>query len=397
MPTLIQSPLRRWWTRFWGIGRSRIVSPSAPASSPAPLKILPIDPPSIHGGRQLAEPPPADPEPTPELVRADAEAIRAALAETLMGPVESRAPIPLAITVDDPVLRAATLAALAELRQIPSLHSLAQGFMLTAGREGVSIDEVVDSIGKDPSLCVRVLRMANSAFVSPVNRIEDLPSAVQMLGVVRIRSLVQALYTLRDSRAIAPGFDWRHLWLHALATASLSEEIERQLGLQSGPLLYLAALLHDVGKIVLSVIAPEGYREILLAAWQESRPLEELERARFGLTHREAGEVYLRQNNMAETVLAAVAHHQAPGDAPESTRLVVAVVSIANFVSKTYGLGFSGAVLTAADGEFADLPAWSVIEAETGQRPDLEGLEARLQTCIPGIKAQLIKLREGAT
>jgi len=159
----------------------------------------------------------------------------------------------------------------------------------------------------------------------------------------------------------------------------------------------LAALLHDVGKIVLSVIAPEDYREILLAAWQESRPLEELERARFGLTHREAGEVYLRQNNMAETVLAAVAHHHAPGDAPESTRLVVAVVSIANFVSKTYGLGFSGAVLTAADGEFADLAAWSVIEAETGQRPDLEGLEARLQTCIPGIKAQLIKLREGAT
>lgn len=345
----------------------------------------------------MAEPPPREPERTPELLPADAESVRTALAETLMGPVETRSLAEFATVVDDPVLRAATLSALAELRQIPSLHSLAQGFMLTAGREGVSIDEVVDSIGKDPSLCVRVLRMANSAFVSPVSRIEDLPSAVQMLGVVRIRSLVQALYTLRDSRTIAPGFDWKHLWLHALATASLSEEIERQLGLQSGPQLYLAALLHDVGKIVLSVIAPESYREILLLAWQESRPLEELERARFGLTHREVGEAYLRQNNLAEVVLSAVAHHQSPGDAPESTRLVVAIVSIANFVSKTYGLGFSGAVLTAAEGEFADLPAWEVIAAETGHRPDPEALEGRLRTCIPGIKAQLIKLREGAT
>ena len=397
MPALIQLPLRRWWTRFWGISRPRVVSPNALVSSPVAVKIVPHDPPSSGAFCTTIEPPPPEPKSAPELSSIDAEAVRAALAETLMGPVETKFPTGLAVAVDDPALRTTTLTALAELRQIPSLHSLAQGFMLTAGREGVSIDEVVGAIGKDPSLCVRVLRMANSAFVSPVNRIEDLPSAVQMLGVVRIRSLVQALYTLRDSRAIAPGFDWKHLWLHALATASLSEEIERQLGLQSGPQLYLAALLHDVGKIVLSVIAPECYREILLTAWQESRPLEELERSRFGLTHREAGEVYLRQNNMAEVVLAAVAHHHSPGDAPESTRLVVAVVSIANYVSKTYGLGFSGAVLTAADGEFADLPAWQVVKTETGHLPDLEALEERLRICIPGIKAQLIRLRESAT
>ncbi|MBI3886427.1 MAG: HDOD domain-containing protein [Opitutae bacterium] len=327
---------------------------------------------------------------------ADPEAVRAALAETLMRPVADRGAVAFAVPVDEAARRASTEKALAELRQIPALQSLARGFMLAAGRDGVSIDEVVAAIGKDPSLCVRLLKMANSAFVKPVNRIDDLPSAVQMLGVLRVRSLVQTLYTLRDSRAIAPGFDWRHLWLHALATAALSEELERQLGIVSGPLLYLAALLHDVGKIVLSVIAPEDYSQILLAAWQDSRPLEELERARFGLTHREAGEIYLRQNNLADAVLATVAHHHAPGGAPEGNRLIVAVVAVANYLSKAYGLGFSGAVLTAADGEFADLPAWRVIEAETRRAPDIAFIEERLRACIPGIKAQLMKLREGA-
>ena len=315
-----------------------------------------------------------------------------------MGPVEVRAATALAGgTVDQVALRATTLSALNELRQIPSLHSLARGFTMTANRDGVSVDEVVESIGKDPALCVRVLRMANSAFIGPANRIDDLPSAVQMLGVVRIRSLVQMLYTLRDSRAIAPGFDWRHLWLHALATAALSEEIERELGLRTGPLLYLAALLHDVGKIVLSVIAPEGYRDILLATWQDSRPLEEMERERFGLTHREAGEVYLRQNNLSEAVLATVAHHNAPAEAPEKHRVIAAVVSIANYVSKTYGLGFSGAVLTTDDGEFEDLPAWRVLESETGRMPDIAALEERLKACIPAIKTQLLKLRDGVS
>ena len=389
MPSLTQSPIRRWWFRFWCIGRR------LPISSIVPVK-LPV----------TAESRPATPEPVAvdlkpsvaTVVRADADTVRTALAEMLMGPVEVQAATALAGgTVDQVALRATTLSALNELRQIPSLHSLARGFTMTANRDGVSVDEVVESIGKDPALCVRVLRMANSAFIGPANRIDDLPSAVQMLGVVRIRSLVQMLYTLRDSRAIAPGFDWRHLWLHALATAALSEEIERELGLRTGPLLYLAALLHDVGKIVLSVIAPEGYRDILLATWQDSRPLEEMERERFGLTHREAGEVYLRQNNLSEAVLATVAHHNAPAEAPEEHRVIAAVVSIANYVSKTYGLGFSGAMLTTDDGEFEDLPAWRVLEPETGRMPDIAALEERLKACIPAIKTQLLKLRDGVS
>lgn len=385
MPTIIQSPIRRWWFRLWGIGRRFPISSSAPAQAPALADTLPA----------TLGPVAVDPESaTPTAGPADADAVRVALAETLMSPVTARIPVAAKSGADDPeILRAATLSALNELRQIPALQSLARGFTLTANRDGVSVDEVVDAIGKDPALCVRVLRMANSAFIGPANRIDDLPTAVQMLGVIRIRSLVQALYTLRDSRAIAPGFDWRHLWLHALATAALSEEIERELGLHTGPLLYLAALLHDVGKIVLSVIAPEDYRDILLATWQEARPLEETERARFGLTHREAGEVYLRQNHLAEAVLAVVAHHNAPAEAPEEYRVMTAVVSVANYVSKTYGLGFSGAVLTDADGEFEDLPAWRVIEDALGRLPDLTAMEARLKTCIPVIKTQLLKLR----
>ena len=384
MPASIQSPLRRWWIRVWGIGRPSAARPSAP-----------VDLPSVAEPSPVLSPPPRAEETPAAVLPADPEAVRVALAETLMRPIADGAAVAFTGPADESELRAGSLKALAELRQIPALQSLARGFMLTANRDGVSVDEVVDAIGKDPSLCVRVLKMANSAFIKPVNRIDDLPSAVQMLGVVRIRSLVQTLYTLRDSRAIAPGFDWRHLWLHALATAALSEELERQLGIVSGPLLYLAALLHDVGKIVLSVMAPEDYSQILLATWQDSRPLEELERARFGLTHREAGEVYLRQNNMADAVLDTVAHHHSPSEAPEANRLIVAVVAVANFMSKTYGLGFSGAVLTAADGEFADLPAWRVIEAETRHTPDIAFIEERLRACIPGIKAQLIKLRTG--
>ena len=67
----------------------------------------------------------------------------------------------------DPQVRERTLAALGNLRQIPALQSLAQGFMRALNRPEVSVDEVVDTIEKDSALCVRVLRMANSVLVSP--------------------------------------------------------------------------------------------------------------------------------------------------------------------------------------------------------------------------------------
>jgi putative nucleotidyltransferase with HDIG domain len=220
----------------------------------------------------------------------------------------------------------------------------------------VEVSDVVEAIAKDSALCVRVLRMANSVLVSPERRIEDLDTAVQMLGVVRVRKTAQALFTLRDAKRVGEGFDWRHLWIHALGTAAIAEELEKQLRPAGDSPLHLAALLHDVGKIVLATVAPEDYRDILVMAWNENGRLEDLERARLGVDHREAGVLFARHNGLPEAVVEAIAHHDRP-EAAEKFRFEVALVSLANHVSKAHGLGFSGARLDDSDGEFEDLPA----------------------------------------
>ena len=74
---------------------------------------------------------------------------------------------------------------------------------------------------------------------------------------------------------------------------------------------------------------------------------------------------------------------------------MTALVSVANFVSKAYGLGFSGSTLREDEAVLADLPAWAVLAAQTGRRPDLAHLESNLRDFIPGLKAMLRSLREG--
>lgn len=375
MSTLL-SAIGGWWTRLLGRGRLRPV-PSLPPAAPTGAVIIDF--------RQAAEQVKVkEARSAREQTQSLAEILRMdALPQSVLRPAA------------DPRVREKTLAALGDLRQIPALQSLAQNFLQALNQPEVAMEDVVAAISKDSALCVRVLRMANSVLVSPERRIEDLETAVHMLGVARVRKAAQALFTLRDANRVAEGFDWSHLWIHALATAAIAEELEQQLRSGDATQLHLAALLHDVGKIVLSTIAPEEYRAILVTAWNENGRLEELERTHLGVDHREAGVMFARSAGLPEVVVQTIAHHDRPERA-ESFRFEVALVALANYLSKASGLGFSGARLDASDGEFADLSAWRVLAELAGGPANVEAVEAEMGAYVAVVRADLRELRDCA-
>jgi putative nucleotidyltransferase with HDIG domain len=299
----------------------------------------------------------------------------------------------MALSPEEAAARERSLASLHQLQQIPALQSFARNFLRILGRTDVDVADVVEVIAKDSALCVRVLRMANSVMVGAGGRVEDLDMAVQLLGIARVSNAARTLFTLRDGNRVADGFDWRHLWMHAIATAEIAVELERRLRGEAPPALHIAALLHDVGKIVLSMVAPEDYRAILADAWHERGSLENLERARLGVDHREAGVYFAQQSGMPEMAVEAIAHHDRPEEAG-SFRFEVALVAIANHVSKAHGLGFSGARLDPAEGEFATLPAWRVVEQELGRiiRPEI--FEAEIAVFAGMVRSDLREMHE---
>jgi len=155
----------------------------------------------------------------------------------------------------------------------------------------------------------------------------------------------------------------------------------------------MAALLHDVGKIVLSTVAPDAYRDIIVASWNGEGRLEDLERENLGVDHREAGFIFARGNRLSDVVVEAIAHHDDPTKAG-AHRFEVALVSIANFMSKARGLGFSGARLEAGDGELEDLPAWCVVEEESGRAPDVTQLEDEMSGFFATLRLDMRSLRD---
>jgi hypothetical protein len=73
----------------------------------------------------------------------------------------------------------------------------------------------------------------------------------------------------------------------------------------------------------------------------------------------------------------------------------VALIALANHLSKAHGLGFSGARLDESDGDFATHPAWQVVEEECGGGLDPEAIESDLGPFLSGLRAELRGLRQG--
>ena len=284
-------------------------------------------------------------------------------------------------------------AGLQELKQIPALKSLARKFALSLDRQVVSIPEVVASLGHDPALCMRILRMANSVFVSAREPISDLNVAVQMLGVDRVRLIANVLLLQRDSQGIASGFDWKHLWMHSLATAMLAERLDVWSGRHAGPSLPVCAILHDVGKIALSVVAPDFYQGILLTAWRDQVALHPLELTQLGMDHREAGWVFGSEAGLSTVVLDTIAYHDEPLRAHPEHRGIVALVAVANQWAKMYGLGFSGDGTRLTE-DIWETPAWALWVETLPVAPSVDVFASREAAWVEEVRRELMSFHE---
>jgi EAL and modified HD-GYP domain-containing signal transduction protein len=107
----------------------------------------------------------------------------------------------------------------------PSTVALLKLFALTA--RDAEIDEIETALKQAPDLTVRLLRMANSVGVSPVNKISGIRNAIAVLGRRQINRLAQIMMFARNGAA-RPGTD--PLLQAAVVRGRLMESMAESLG-----------------------------------------------------------------------------------------------------------------------------------------------------------------------
>ena len=206
-----------------------------------------------------------------------------------------------------------------------------------------SINELNEVICQDQSLTAKVLRLSNSAYYGYSRRIATIVDAIGILGFNAIRNLVLAAHTYnilkREVKGyqIAPGDIWRHSMTCAIAARAIAKRVRYPVPEQA----FIAGLLHDIGKVILSVYVAEAYDEISRRVHEGQQPFSVVEQEVLGFTHAAVGGRVAEKWNLPADHVEAIACHHTPLDAVKNPRLA-AIVHIADAVCMSMGIGLGG-------------------------------------------------------
>ncbi len=190
-------------------------------------------------------------------------------------------------------------------------------------------DQIATVIEHDTAMTAKVLQLANSAFFGVRHQVTRVRDAVVYLGVETIKSLT---LTAEAFGKLAPedvdGFSIEDFQRHAMLVGRIAAAI---LGDGKGQQDALtAALLHDVGKLVLIAEDPRRWARLNEQARRRQLPLYEIEQELEGVTHADTGAYLLSLWGLPDDVVEAVAHHHDPESFPGLALDPVAAVHIAD-------------------------------------------------------------------
>ena len=198
-------------------------------------------------------------------------------------------------------------------------------------------------LSADQSLSARVLRLANSAFYGLSRKVNDLQEAVVILGMRNIKNLALVAGTYPWMNRPLPGYCLgpRAMWTHAFGTAVGAQQVAKISGKVKEDVAFTAGLLHDIGKVAVSIWLENKVVAILNYAHREGLSFDEAERKILGYDHTQVGEHLAAAWNLPEDLVAAVRWHHSPDEAPGNPPLVDCV-HLGNYLTMTMGYGLGG-------------------------------------------------------
>jgi putative nucleotidyltransferase with HDIG domain len=222
---------------------------------------------------------------------------------------------------------------------LPPSFELIPRLLLLLDNPEADSEELAEVIRVDAALTADVLRISNSAYFSGRYRIETVREAILRVGLREIYRIVMRVIASpvfqASQRTSFPRLD---LWKHSFAAAVAAGVLARKSG-EDGEVAFTAALLHDIGKLLLAQAHGQKYVALIEKASEESRGISALEERLFHIDHAAIGGRLLAQWNFPEKVSAAVGAHHNPFAALRPCVQLSAITYLANVLAYRIGRG----------------------------------------------------------
>jgi HD-like signal output (HDOD) protein len=210
------------------------------------------------------------------------------------------------------------------------------------GSPDCHLDDVVELISFDQALTARLLRAANSATSGSAIRVGTVQEAVTRMGTAQVFALAMSSSARPFLRARVPAYNLGEgaLWRHSVAAAVAAEIVPVFCQIVVPPETFTAALLHDVGKLVMGrFLNPEILGFIRRA--QEIDHLDRLEAEALLLNvhHGELGGLIAQHWKLPPCVVLGITYHHNPD---QGRHVICDLTCLSNQVAKFIEAGLDG-------------------------------------------------------
>lgn len=199
-----------------------------------------------------------------------------------------------------------------------------------------SMAEVARLISQDPVILAKILQVVNSAYFGLPREVTDASEAVMIMGAERVRSLILLSGVFSQYNASAcPDFSVESVWGHSVQVGLFARTItfSELKDARAAEAAFTAGLLHDIGKLILAGNLPQMYA--IVRRLQASKKIKAIEAEMMGLgvTLAELGACLLGTWRMPLPILEAIAWHQQPQRAKETSFSLLTAVHAANVLA----------------------------------------------------------------
>jgi diguanylate cyclase (GGDEF)-like protein len=146
---------------------------------------------------------------------------------------------------------------------LPSLPAIAMQVLELAQKQDVNITEVARVISKDPAMSGKILKTVNSSFYGRGQHVSTISHALVILGLQSVKTLVLG-FSLVSNLTPSKSRGFKHVvyWKRSIFAATAARTLAARANLVQQEEAFLAALLMDIGMLVLDLVLGDSYGEV---------------------------------------------------------------------------------------------------------------------------------------
>ena len=196
-----------------------------------------------------------------------------------------------------------------------------------------SVKDVVATIHSDQSLCLTILKIANSVLFGRPQKVDSIKMAVVILGFNEVQRIALTKALINSFGKLAkqqtPFIDrfWQHSFVCGMAAKVIAQDLDI-----SPEIAFMGGLIHDLGKLIMLQTFTEDYApQQWMGQLSTTQSLHE-ELQMYSFTHDILGGQLLKKWFFPDSLITAVAYHHRPEGAVRE-KAFAQVIQLADVLS----------------------------------------------------------------